>query len=140
MISFQLVTSDDEQIDIITKYFQNLFSSNEEIKSLSPEKMNPPFSSNEIKEAPKKLKNNKAAGRDAIYGELIKHGPNELYTQIAILLNKTSESGDYPEEIRRGVLTPIAKPAKKNEKVNVRPIILLSVLRKIITITLINRC
>ena len=102
--------------------------------------MNSLFNPNEIKEEFSKLKNNKAAGRDEIYGELIKHGPDELYNQIAILLNKTSESGDYPEEIRRGVLTPIAKPAKKNEKVNVRPIILLSVLRQITTITLINRC
>ena len=72
--------------------------------------------------------------------ELIKYGCNELYEQIAQLLNVTSETGNYPEEIRRGVLNPIAKPPKKNEKVNVRPIILLSVLRKIITINLIDRC
>ncbi len=47
---------------------------------------------------------------------------------------------DYPEEIRRGILSPLAKPTKKNERVKVRPIILLLVLRKIITITLISRC
>ena len=56
------------------------------------------------------------------------------------MLNVTSETGDYPEEIRRGILTPLAKPPKKDERVNVRPIILLSVLHKFITITLIDRC
>ena len=60
--------------------------------------------------------------------------------QFASLLNATSETGDYPEEIRRGILTPLAKPPKKDERVNVRPIILLSVLHKTITIALIDQC
>ena len=60
--------------------------------------------------------------------------------QFASLLNATSEIGDYPEEIRRGILTPLAKPPKKDERVNVRPIILLSVLHKTITIALIDQC
>ena len=59
---------------------------------------------------------------------------------MAHILNKTSETGQYPEELRRGILNPLPKPPKKNEKINVRPIILLSVLRKILTITLIERC
>ena len=79
-------------------------------------------------------------GHDEVQAELIKYGCNELYEQIAKLLNVTSETGNYPEEIRRGLLNPLAKPPKKDEKVNVRPIILLSVLRKIITINLIERC
>ena len=44
------------------------------------------------------------------------------------------------ENLRHGILNPLPKPPKKNERVNVRPIILLSVLRKILTITLIDRC
>ena len=60
--------------------------------------------------------------------------------RILSLLNVTNETGDYPEEVRRGILTPIVKPPKKDEEVNVRPIILLSVLRKIIAIILIDQC
>ena len=70
----------------------------------------------------------------------MKNGPEELCTQIARLLNRTSETGEYPEEIWRGIMAPHAKPPKKEERVNIRPIILLSVLRKIITISLIERC
>ena len=102
--------------------------------------MEPEYNAEEIETAAKKLKNNKAAGRDEVNGELIKYGCRELYKQIASLLSVTSETGDYPEEVRRGILTPFAKSPKKDERVNVRPIILLSVLRKIITITLIDRC
>ena len=54
--------------------------------------------------------------------------------------NSTSETGQYPEDVRRGILKSLAEPPKKDERVNVRSIILLSVLRKVITITLINRC
>ena len=138
--NFNRITSEHDQIDIITKHFQKLFSSNDKTNTVTPELMNPPFTAEEIKTAAKKLKNNKATGRDGVHAEFIKHGSNEIYEQIANLLNMTSETGQYPEEIRRGILNPIAKPPKKDEKVNVRPIILLSVLRKIITIVLMTRC
>ena len=87
-----------------------------------------------------KLKNNKATGRDDVHAEFIKYGTNKLSVQMATLLNKTSETGEYPEEIKHGILTPLTKPPKKDERVNVRPIILLSVLRKVVTINLIERC
>ena len=135
---FRLVMSENEQIDIITKYFQELFFSEEDtLIPVATVMTTPPFTSREIQRAARKLKNNKATGRDEAHVEFIKHGPEELYTQIARLLNRTSETGEYPEEIRRGI---IMAPSKKDEKVNVRPIILLSVLRKIITISLIERC
>ena len=93
-----------------------------------------------IETAAKNLKNNKAAGRDEVSAKLIKYGCRELYKQIASLLNVTSETGDYPEEVRRDILISLAKLPKKDERVNVRSIVLLSVLRKIVTITLIDRC
>ena len=86
--------------------------------------------------AAKKLKKkNKATGRDEVSAEMIRYGCRELYKQIASLLNATSGKGDYPEEIRRCILTPLKKILKKDEWVNVRPVILLSVLRKIFTIS-----
>ena len=133
-----MVTSEDEQVKIITKYFQDLFSSTGRPDVVEPAPMDPPFVTEEIETAAKKLKNNKATGSDGVHAEQIKYGTNELYQQIANLLNKTCETGEYPEEIRRRILTPLAKPPKKDERVNVRPIILLSVLRKMITISLID--
>ena len=134
------VTSQDDQLTIITEYFSKLFASDDQPEKITPVKIEPEYTAEEIESAARKLKNNKATGRDEIHAEFIKYGSPELYYQIAQLLNITSQTGDYPEEIRRGILNPLSKPPKKEEKVNVRPIILLSVLRKIITITLIDRC
>ena len=61
--------------------------------------MDPPFTQEGIKRIAKKLKNNKATGRDGVNAELIKYGTDQLYSKIANLLNKTSETGNYPEEI-----------------------------------------
>ena len=134
------VTSEDDQLAIIIEYFTKLFASDDKPEDVTPEKMEPAYTAEEIEKAACKLKNNKATGRDEVHAEFIKYGSPELYLQISKLLNITSETGDYPEEIRRGILNPLPKPPKKDEKVNVKPIILLSVLRKIITITLIDRC
>ena len=137
---FSRKTSAEDQVTIITNHFTNLFSSEDKPVNVPPVKIEPDYNADEIESAARKLKNNTAASGEEVSAELIKHGCRELYKQIASLLNATSETGDYPEEIRRGILTPLARPPKKHERVNVRPIILLSVLRKMITITLIDRC
>ena len=134
------ITSAEDQVTVITDHFTNLFSSKDKPVNVPPVKMEPEYNAEEIEIASKKLKNNKAAGREEVNAELIKYGCRELYKQIASLLIVTSETADYPEEVRRGILTPLAKPPKKDERVDVRPIILLSVLRKILTITLIDQC
>ena len=81
--------------------------------NVPPVKMEPEYNAEEIEIASKKLKNNKAAGREEVNAELIKYGCRELYKQIASLLNVTSETGDYPKEIRRGILTSLAKTPKE---------------------------
>ena len=136
-----LTTSqDNQQLAIITKHFSNLFASDDQSEQITPAKIEPEYTAEVIKSAAKKFKNNKATGREEVHAEFIKYGTTELYNEIAQLLNITSKTGDYPEEIQGEILNPLSKPPKKNEKVNVRPIILLSVLRKIITIIFINRC
>ena len=51
-----------------------------------------------------------------------------------------ADTGQHPSEIKIGVLIPLPKPGKRKGPVeNLRPIILLSVLRKILAICLIGR-
>ena len=102
--------------------------------------MDPPYTAAEILKASSKLKDGKATGKDGVHAEFIKYSTGEIRLKIANLLNQTRESGEYPEDLRHGILNPLPKPPKKNERVNVWPIILLSVLRKILTITLIDKC
>ena len=51
-----------------------------------------------------------------------------------------AETGNYPIEIKKGILIPIPKPKNpKKPNFNLRPIILLSILRKVMAICLIDR-
>ena len=72
--------------------------------------------------------------------ELIKHAPQQIYGKIAEILNETAKTGICPKEINLGVLIPIKKPGKdKNKPDSYRPIILFSILRKILAIIILER-
>ena len=93
-----------------------------------------------MKQAIKTLKNNRAPGIDNVSGELIKYGPEILHEYIRDTLNQIVETGTYPEEIKVGILNPLQKPGKPKGPVqNLRPVILLSVLRKILAVCTVNK-
>ena len=79
------------------------------------------FNYSEISKASTKLKDGKAT-EDGVHAEFIKHSSSNAHAQIADLLNKISETGEYPDHIQHGILIPLPKPPKKNERVNVRPL------------------
>src|SRR5579872_100104 len=102
--------------------------------------MTVPFTANEIKTAVKKLKNNKSPGPDNIVSEMLKNSPEIAYNNIAQIFNYIAETGDVPEDLYMGILTPFQKPGKeKGREENLRPIILLNVIRKILAIVLLSR-
>ena len=98
------------------------------------------FTALEIEALAKKLNNDKAPGPDKLKAEFIKHAPMSTFDQIAEIFNSTAETGDAPKALVHGLLHPVPKPGKKKgPPENLRPIILLSILRKILTIALLNR-
>ena len=67
------------------------------------------------------------------------YGPPEIHEGVAKLLNNIASTGEYPEQIKQGILKPLRKPGKKpGPPSNLRPIILLSVLRKLLAICMIS--
>ena len=131
------------QADIITKHFSNMLapeSSKQNFINYEPCEMTTPFDKEEIEKAARKLKNNKSTGIDEIKAELIKYAPQNVFETIADIYNTTAKTGKHPEELIAGILTPLQKPGKaKGPPENLRPIILLSILRKILTICLLKR-
>ncbi len=82
----------------------------------------------------------KRPGIDNLNTELIKHGSNIIHEGIAEIFNIIAETGQYPEEIKEGILIPLPKPGKMpGLPGHLRPIILLSVLCKILAINMIGR-
>ena len=137
-----LATNEVDQANIITKHFTGVFrvEDEDEIEHIPPAEMQIPFTEIEISRAVKSLKNNKSAGCDNLRAEMIKHSPKVIHGGIAKLLNHTAATGDYPREIKQGILIPLPKPGKKQgPPQNLRPIILLSILRKILAVIMIRR-
>jgi hypothetical protein len=133
-------STEKEKLTIITNFFENMFAGEDLNIDIPPQKMKTPFNTEEIKKASKSMKNNRSPGPDKLNAEYIKYGPTEIQSEIAKLLNNIAETGDYPSEMKKGYLTPLNKPGKKKgPTINLRPIILLSILRKLLAICLIKR-
>ena len=62
------------------------------------------------------MKNNKSAGCDLLRAEHLKYAPDLLYEEIAELLNNVVETGDFPKELKIGLLVPLQKPGKKKDR------------------------
>ena len=102
--------------------------------------MKVPFKALEIKKAVKKLKNNKSPGIDDVNAEMIKYGPDQIHERIAEVFNEMAKTGEVPEEIVQGILVPLPKPGKpRGPPANLRPVVLLTILRKILAICMIER-
>ena len=137
-----ITTDPAKQAEIVTQFFQKMFTSEEaiELEDIPPKKMQKSFSEEEVRRAVNSLKNNKSAGIDDIHAEHLKNGPSIVLSKIAEILNLIAETGEYPKEIKTGILVPLQKPGKrKGPPANLRPVILLSLLRKILAICLIKR-
>ena len=136
-----LSTNGETQTKIIAKYFNDIFWKDAEaIPDLRPTVMFNPFTSDEIKKAVSKMKMNKSPGCDEIPVELIMYAPDCVYESIAEIFNQIASDSDCPKEINHGILLPLQKPGKPRGPVsNLRPIILLSTLRKILAVFIMDR-
>ena len=137
-----IVHNPQKKVEIITHFFETSFKQEktEKLPEIKPQELKNPITAKEVKEATKKLKNNKSTGCDNIKAELIKYGPDALHAKISEILNEAASTGESPKEIKLGQLIPLPKPGKPKGPVkNLRPIILLSILRKILAIIIVNR-
>ena len=137
-----VTTNEHTQVEIISEFYQKQFNAANcsGILDAKPHAMKTPFGVDEVKAAIKTLRNNKAAGIDQIKSEHLKNSPDEIPQIIADIFNTTAETGNNPMEIKVGILTPLIKNLKNQGPcTNLRPIILLSLLRKILAICMINR-
>ena len=135
--------STQDKIKIIEEYFKETLSPEtmkDEFLQVPPQEMSQKFTTNEIQALAQRLNNDKACGPDNLHAEYIKHAPPVIFEKIADIINNTAATGDAPTSLVHGLLLPLPKPGKpKGPPANLRPIILLSILRKILTIALLQR-
>ena len=109
------VTSNDkDQVKIIGNFFEKFFDDEnyQQIENIEPTEMKIPFTPKEIENATNKLKNGKSPGCDELRAEQLKHGPKVVYEIISDILNVAAKTGEYPTELKNGLLTPLQKPGK----------------------------
>ena len=102
--------------------------------------MNQPFTAEEVKSAIRSPRNNRSVGDDQIKAEMLKSAPDILRKLLADIYNNMSETGEHPPELTLGIITPIQKPRKPKGSVqDLRPIMLLSMIRKVLAICIKKR-
>ena len=136
-----LTANEERQCRIIADHFRNQFLKGaENVPLKSPTSMSTPFTAEEVKKAVMKMKNGTSPGVDNITPEMLKYAPNEIFDEIAKILNEIAETGLAPKELTEGIIAPLQKPNKpKGPLTNLRPITLLSILRKILASCLCKR-
>ena len=98
-----------------------------------------PLSRYEVEKAVKSLRNRRAVGPDKVPSELLKYGSNQLHQDIADVLNQSLQQGDELD-IGGGTLIALQKDGKPRGPVSsLRPIVLLTALRKMLSIITLNR-
>lgn len=137
------IGNDKEAAEAIAQHFSSQFHSANDITLLpftgNPSPLTKPITSAECTISLKHLNNGRAAGNDDISGELLKYGVDVLAPYIADILNSMLV-GHEPLDLGEGVLIPLQKPGKPlGPPANLRPIMLLSTLRKTLSLIVLRR-
>ena len=149
----QIITEPKETADEFMKIFKSAFSTPMEIKLVSDAEsffnenplsstqnlMDIQFSTNDIEKAIDQLKPDAAPGPDSIPAILLKKCKKTISKPLYILWKKSLESGEVPQSLKHGLITPIFKKGSKGDPANYRPVTLTSHLVKVFERVLASR-
>lgn len=139
----KFVSCPSEKAEIAASFFHGQLSDSSR-SSFSPftgppSPLSTPITVDEVEKAIKRMKNCKAPGPDEIRAELYKYSGRECASHIANILNDVFVK-NMPIDTNTGVLCPLQKPGKaKGPCSNLRPVVLLNVVRKVLSIITLNR-
>ncbi|KFP90579.1 hypothetical protein N311_05916, partial [Apaloderma vittatum] len=85
----------------------------------------------QVQEHIENLKVHKSMGPDEIHPRVLKELAAEVARPLAIIFERSWQSGEVPTDWKRGIITPIFKRGSKDNPGNYRPVSLTSVPGKI---------
>ena len=129
------ITNKQEVHNVIKEHFSNHFfekKTTTRIK-LNDHKLENEITIDEVTKSIFKVNNNRESAYDKITAEMIKYGPEELHQRITNILNNCINN-NIDIKTGFGLLAALQKPGKtKGPVTNLRPVILLPIIRKILS-------
>ena len=125
----------------LTSYYKEKFNKSTTATQQKQENqthINVKITNSEVNSAIKSLENNRSPGYDNIVAEMMNILSSTTIDKLTHIIN-TTINNKQPHQLGLGVLLPIPKHNKTKKVENTRPIILLSTIRKIISLITLNR-
>ena len=138
----ELATLDLKKAEVLNDFFASVFTGkysdhNTQVlegrrRDSENEDLGPTVGEDLVRDHLKNLNVHMSMGPDEIHPRVLKELANEVAKPLSIILEKTWQSGEDPDDWKKGNITPIFKKGKMDELGNYRPVSFISVPGKIL--------